>query len=116
MEAILSADNSLNQDEINWAIRNIPNEGASGRKFDHTKDDILGACGFTDKDFELLAAEIRELKEKTEGTRNSNLIETILNYGSERVHTYLIIRGACEMAKKDDDDPMEKLRKLLDKL
>lgn len=40
MEAILSAENNLSQEEIVWAMHNIPNDNTAStpsRKFDHEK-------------------------------------------------------------------------------
>ena len=48
MEVILSANNSLTQEEVSWAIRNIPNQEnsdttdrTSSRIFDHNADDVF---------------------------------------------------------------------------
>lgn len=117
MEAILRADNDLSQEEISWAIQNIPNEGRSGRQYDHSKDNVFEACGYSKEDSTKIREELVKIKEKIDG-RHSQFFEEVINTGSVDLHNFLIIRGLVELIKPDDDDdnPLDKLRKLLDKL
>lgn len=121
MEVILSANNSLTQEEVSWAIRNIPNQEnsdttdrISSRIFDHNADDVFSACGFT-KDYEKIF--IKELKlivdQTTDGTK-SVFIENILNNASADLLDYLIVRGLIEMCVTQD--PLDRLRDILKKL
>lgn len=120
MEAILSAENNLSQEEIAWAICNIPNDNTAStpsRKFDHDKDSVYEACGFTIENSESLKVELNKLNEITEGCRKSQFIETVLTRGSEDLHSYLIVRGIMDLIKENDkDDPLDRLRDLLRKI
>jgi len=120
MEAILSAENNLSQEEIVWAMHNIPNDNTAGtpsRKFDHEKDSVFEACGFTNENSESLNAELNKLNKITEGSRRSQFIETVLTLGSEDLRSYLVVRGLMDLIKENDkDDPLDRLRDLLRKI
>jgi hypothetical protein len=120
MEAILSAENNLSQEEIVWAMHNIPNDNTAStpsRKFDHEKDSVFEACGFTNENSESLKAELNKLNEITEGSRKSQFIETVLTRGSEDLRSYLVVRGLMDLIKDNDkDDPLDRLRDLLRKI
>ena len=117
MEAILSAENNLSQEEISWAIRNIPNEvnnQTTGRTYDHTLDSVFEACGFTQEDNDRLKGEIKSLVNITPGSCKSQFIETVLNNASADLRDYLAIRGLLEIVS--GGDPLDKLRDMLKKL
>ena len=117
MEAILSAENNLSQEEISWAIRNIPNEvnnQTTGRTYDHTLDGVFEACGFTQDDNDRLKNEIKSLVDITPGSCKSQFIETVLNNASADLRDYLAIRGLLEIVS--GGDPLDKLRDMLKKL
>lgn len=124
MEAILSAENNLSQEEIVWAMHNIPNDNTASKpscKFDHDKDSVFEACGFTIENSESLKAELHKLNEITEGSRKSQFVETVLTHGSENLRSYLVVRGLMDLIKdndKDDDkdDLLDRLRDLLRKI
>jgi hypothetical protein len=125
MEVILNANNSLTQEEVSWAIRNIPNQEnsdttdrTSSRKFDHNADDVFLACGFT-KDYEkIFNKELKLIVDQTpdqtpDGTK-SVFIENILNNASADLLDYLIVRGLIEICVTQD--PLDRLRDILKKL
>jgi len=120
MEAIFSAENNLSQEEIAWSICNIPNDNTAStpsRKFDHNKDSVFEACGFTNENSESLKAELHKLNDITEGSRKSQFIETVLTRGSEDLLNYLVVRGLMDLIKDNDkDDPLDRLRDLLRKI
>ena len=118
MNALLSAENDLTNEEIIWAIHNLPDEGTNNYcKFDHSKDDIYEACGYFKKDIAKARDELKNILDSVNG-RNSNYIEVILLKGSPLLLNFLIIRGLLSLASKpnDGDDPLDRLMKLLDKL
>lgn len=123
MEAILSAENNLSQEEIVWAMQNIPNDNTAStpsRKFDHDKDCVFEACGFTNENSESLKAELNKLNDITNrslGSRKSQFVETVLTNGSEDLRSYFVVRGLMDFIKDNDkDDPLDRLRDLLRKI
>ena len=121
MEVILSANNSLTQEEVSWAIRNIPNQEnsdttdrISSRIFDHNADDVFSACGFT-KDYEkIFNKELKLIVDQTPDGTKSVFIENILNNASAGLLDYLIVRGLIEICVTQD--PLDRLRDILKKL
>jgi ribonucleotide reductase beta subunit family protein with ferritin-like domain len=121
MEVILSANNSLTQEEVSWAIRNIPNQEnsdttdrTSSRTFDHDADDVFSACGFTKGYETTLNNELKLINDQTPSSTKSTFIENILNNASADLRDYLIVRGLIEICVTQD--PLDKLRDILKKL
>lgn len=121
MEAILSSDNNLTKEEIDWAITNIPNEGKSARQFNHDiKLDIMEACGYQKSDKMLIKDELSNLVNESNDNNDaclSQLIERIISHGSVDLHNYLIIKSILDITnKKDEENPLDKLLNLLKNL
>lgn len=115
MEVILSAENSLTKEEIDWAIVNIPNETTSTkpvRKFDHSLPNVLEACGFMREEMDDLKNELLKLSKDTD--TKSGLIEKIINCGSHNLRDFLITKAILNMQNKPD--PMDDLMQLLKKI
>lgn len=129
MEALMRADNGLTQDQIHWAIKNIPNDDQATPvnsndttlEFDHSKDSILDACGITSDETKSLFEELKEINNATKGNRKSHLIEDVFKYGSQKLKDYLLIRGiisvidASQEYKSDSSitDRLDELMKFL---
>lgn len=121
MEVILSANNSLTQEEVSWAIRNIPNQEnsdttdrISSRIFDHNADDVFSACGFTKGYEKIFNKELKLIVDQTPDGTKSVFIENILNNASAGLLDYLIVRGLIEICVTQD--PLDRLRDILKKL
>lgn len=109
MEVLLSGDNNLTNEEINWAINNIPNgTGEVDIPFDHSKKKIYDACGITSDDAKDLAAEYNTIKkslndDNAEGICGSMMVERIIQRGSPKLIRGLIVRGILDTEKPDPD-------------
>lgn len=119
MEVLLSGDNNLTKDEINWAISNIPNDGivkpvSSG--YNHNSDNIYDACGFTDDKLETLSEEYKNLRETSPGDKKSLFIEHLMNNASADLINLFVIKGVQHHEQKAHDKMLEDLKALIDKL
>ena len=101
MEAILSGDNNLTKDQINWAISNIPNDDNSkpGLAYNHDADDMFSACGVGQNNSEL-GSEYAQLRMDTPGDKKSEFIEYLEANGSAALIRSLIIRGVYSVEEK----------------
>lgn len=109
MEVLLSTDNTLTQEEIQWAIANIPNESDSPTVYDHDKDNIFEACGIYKTDSEELIREYNHirnvLKEDRDGNvRHSEMVQMLLHCASPKLLRSFVVRGVADYesdGKKD---------------
>jgi hypothetical protein len=121
MEVLLSSENNLSTDEINWAIRNIPNDeqDIAESEFDHEKDDLFEACGISKKEKNQIIEEYisikKHMQENLGSTRNSMLIEAVLKCGSATLIKAFFIRGIMGH-EKGGDDFMKRLKDLFSRL
>jgi len=103
MEVILSGDNNLTKEQINWAIANIPNETTKeGLAFDHDADDLFSACGVPMSNG-TLAEEYAKLRMDTPGDKKSEFIEYLETNGSTALIRSLIIRGVYAVEEKANE-------------
>lgn len=124
MEALFNVNSGLTKEELAWAAENIPNEGNS-TMYDHSKDNLFHACGFSEQDLKGLFEEYVEFKRNEQGTKKSQLVETILTKGSPNLLRKFTIRGILDLedsiskaheeaAKRITAEPeFEKLKDLL---
>lgn len=118
MEALFKADNGLTKEELAWAAENIPNQGSS-IVYDHSKDNLFHACGFSEQDLKGLFQEYIDFKRNEQGTKKSELVETILTKGSPNLIRKFTIRGILDLedsisrAHEQVTPELEKLRDLL---
>ena len=129
MEALLSTDNNLTKDQLNWAIQNIPSEAGETvvsarliRNYDHNSDSMLEACGF-DKDVcRTVGKEYFSIKAACNGDKKSELIQDVLEKSSLDLQAYLAIRGILSLETSEDfeesgsDADIDQLMRLLKKL
>lgn len=125
MEALLSTDNNLTKDQLDWAIKNIPNESGeaqssvSYRQYNHDLDSMMEACGFTNEECRRVGKEYFGLKSSCKGDRKSELIEHVFAQASVDLQAYLLMRGVIsleEAQESDEDSDVSELMKLLKKL
>ena len=125
MEVLLSTDNNLTKDQMDWAIKNIPNESGevqtSGiyRQYNHELDSMMEACGFDTDTCRRVGKEYFGLKASCKGDRKSELIEHVFQNCSVDLQAYLMMRGVIsleETQESDRDDDVSELMKLLKKL
>ena len=103
MEVILSGDNNLTKEQINWAIANIPNETTKeGLAFNHDADDMFAACGVPMSNG-TLAEEYANLRINTPGDKKSEFIEHLEANGSPALIRSLIIRGVYAVEEKANE-------------
>ncbi len=109
MEAILSGDNNLTKDQINWAIANIPNDDNSkpGLGFNHDADDVFTACGLPSSEESSLGSEYARLRVDTPGDKKSEFIEYLEANASPQLIRSLIIRGVYTIEEKANDKKAE---------
>lgn len=125
MEALLSTDNNLTKDQLDWAIKNIPNESGeaqssvSYRQYNHDLDSMMEACGFTNEECKRVGKEYFGLKGSCKGDRKSELIQHVFTNSSLDLQAYLMMRGIIsleEAQESDGDDNIKQLMELLKKL
>lgn len=120
MEALLSSDNNLSKDEINWAIANIPNDGATAKPndtaYNHDADNIWDACGYSDDKLVALSKEYVKLREDSPGDKKSMFIEYFMQNASRDIINLFIIKGIQHHEQKAHDKMFEDLKALIDKL
>ena len=120
MEVILSGDNTLTQQEISWAIANIPNETTKEcLPFNHDADDMFTACGLGDDTDSCLGLEYAKLRKDAPGDKKSQFIEYLEANASPQMMRSLLIRGVQsveEKAEKMVDDMSDEMKQLLDLL
>lgn len=119
MEILLSADNSLTKEEIDWAIDNIPgNSVKSNTKnvYDHTQENIFTACGINinSNNASSLFAEYDKLREEA-GDKKSHIIETVIKNGSEDLIKSFVIRGILDY-ESEKGKVFKDIKAILDKL
>jgi len=104
MEVLLSGDNNLTKDQINWAISNIPNDDNSkpGLAYNHDVDDMFGACGVGQNNSQL-GSEYAQLRMDTPGDKKSEFIEYLEANGSAALIRSLLIRGVYSVEEKVDE-------------
>lgn len=115
MEVLLSGDNDLTQEEINWAISNIPNSVDDPNVYDHDKDSVFEACGIFKSDSETLINEYNLIKKtlKEDGrdhnVRHSEMVQMLLHCASPKLLRSFVVRGVA-------DYETDKKKELLDGL
>lgn len=115
MEVLLSGDNNLTKEQIQWAITNIPEDGKSFT-YDHTQEDVWAACGIDKEMNSRLIDEYRTIKNGVEGTKKSQLIEDFFTKASPDLQRSFLIRAICEFENEIQREMLEKLQKLIDKM
>lgn len=109
MEVLMSADNGLSASEINWAIKNIPNETINGEitsdlPYEHEKKDMFEACGITGGN-KPLSKEYTKLRETCPSDRKSALVEHVEKNASPALLRSFLIRGIFSVEKgKEEED------------
>lgn len=124
MEVILSGDNTLTQQQISWAIANIPNDENARQclPFNHDADDMFTACGLSESIDDCLGKEYAKLRAAAPGDRKSQFIEYLEANASPQMMRSLLIRGVQSVEDKaekmvgDMSDEMKQLLDLLKKL
>ena len=125
MEVLLSTDNNLTKDQLNWAIQNIPNENGEVqtngiyRQYNHDLDSMLEACGFNPDNCKKLSKEYFSIKGACKGDKKSELIQDVFEKSSVDLQAYLMMRGVIsleEAQESDGDDNIKQLMELLKKL
>ena len=109
MEAILSGDNNLTKDQINWAIANIPNDDNSkpGLGFNHDADDMFTACGLPSSEESSLGSEYARLRVDTPGDKKSEFIEYLEAKASPALIRSLLVRGVYTIEEKANEKKAE---------
>jgi len=104
MQVLLSGDNNLTKDEINWAIANIPNDDNSkqGLAFNHDADDMFTACGVSMTN-STLGEEYAKLRMNCPGDKKSEFIEYLEANGSVALIRSLIIRGVYSVEQRAEE-------------
>jgi len=116
MEALLSPNNNLTQEDIAWASANIPNETINEPLvFNHDEGSIFDACGMDSESCKRIKKEYDQLRSAQEFDKKSQVIEYIINNGSNKVLRYIMIRGIIAV-ETDKEEMYDQLKKLLDKL
>lgn len=116
MEALLSPNNNLTQEDIAWASANIPNETINEPLvFNHEQGSIFEACGMGPEVCKEIKKEYDQLRNAKEFDKKSQVIEHIINNGSNKMLTYVMIRGIIAV-ETDKEEMLDQLKKLLDKL
>lgn len=119
MEVLLSGDNNLTNEEINWAINNIPNgTGEVHVPFDHSKEKIYDACGITPDDAKDLSTEYNTIKmslakDCSDGISGSMMVERIIQRGSPKLIRGLIVRGILDFEKPDPENIAKVVAKIM---
>jgi hypothetical protein len=108
MEVLMSADNGLSASEINWAIKNIPNETINGEitsdlPYEHEKKDMFEACGITGGN-KPLSKEYTKLRETCPSDRKSALVEHVEKNASPALLRSFLIRGIFSVEKGKEED------------
>ena len=119
MEVILSGDNTLTQQQISWAIANIPNDDNARQclPFNHDADDMFSACGLGEDTDTCLGGEYAKLRVAAPGDKKSQFIEYLEANASPQMMRSLLIRGVQsveEKAEKMVDDMSDEMKQLLD--
>jgi len=116
MEAILSGDNNLTKEEIDWAISNIPNGVTPlNSDYNHELSDMGDACGITDEVHKAVKKEYIAIRDLA-GEKGSHIIEALEKSGSKLLLRSLMIRGMMEIEQDSTKKMLDQLTKLLDKL
>lgn len=116
MEVLMSADNNLSQDEINWAIQNIPNDSDNPDVYDHDRDSIFEACGIFKEDSESLIGEYNTIKKIVAGDRDGNvrhseMVQMLLHCASPKLLRSFVVRGVADYENDKKKDVLEALMK-----
>ena len=108
MEVILSGDNNLTKEQINWAIANIPNDDNSKEPlaFNHNEDDMFSACGVSMTN-STLGEEYAKLRIDCPGDKKSEFIEYLEANGSAALIRSLIIRGVYSVEQRAEEKKEE---------
>lgn len=115
MEVLLSGDNNLTKEQIQWAIHNIPETGET-MTFDHSQDDVWRACGLSKEQNSEIIQEYMKIKEDVQGDKKSQLIEDFMTKASPKLVRSFIIRAVCEYEDELRNEMMKKLQSIIDKL
>jgi hypothetical protein len=117
MEVLLSGDNDLTKDEIQWAIQNIPNETISKSVvYNHDAESVFDACGISDDLAEKLGEEYKTIRENVDGSKKSMLIEAFMNNASPELVKSFIIRALMDYEQQHIQKAIDKLKDMIDKL
>jgi hypothetical protein len=139
MEVLMRAENGLSNEEISWAIRNIPDEDAPGVVpgdpvvYNHEHNNIFDACGISDEVADRIQEEYREIRLSSPKGSKSMIIQALINNGSPDLIRSLVIRGVrsieIQRSMRESESDMDivrgaigmsiskdKLAKLLDQL
>lgn len=116
MEVLMSVDNNLTQEEINWAINNIPSDSENPTVYDHDRDSIFEACGIFKADSESLINEYNAikniLKENRDGNvRHSEMVQMLLHCASPKLLRSFVVRGVVDYESDKKKDMLEALMK-----
>jgi len=122
MEVLLSTDNNLTKEQLDWAISNIPNESAEVkssvfyRQYDHSLDGMMEACGFNTDDCKRVGKEYFAIKKACNGDKKSELMEDVFTKSSLDLQAYLIMRGVIALEEAQEEDAPDDIKQLMDLL
>lgn len=117
LEALLSSDNNLTNDEINWAIENLPDDAPPPVAYDHARDNIFEACGIFQQDSEELRKEYYKIRESigtSNSVRHSEIVQTLIQCGSPKLVRSFIVRGVADYESDKKQDLFNFLRKMFE--
>lgn len=107
MEVIFKAENGLSNEDISWAVKNIPEDDAPGVVpgdlvvYNHDHSNIFDACGISDEVADRIQQEYKDLRlENSTKSCKSMLIQSIMNKGSNDLIRSLVIRGVASVELK----------------
>jgi hypothetical protein len=116
MEVLLTTNNKLSKSDIDWAIANIPNETIKEPlPFDHNQPKVFEACGLPNSMCSTVMDEYRKIKSRDDIEKKSQIIEAIMNTGSDALIRSFVVRGVMEY-EEGKESALEGLKKFLDKL
>lgn len=117
MEVLLTTENKLSKSDIDWAIANIPdNTVHEPVPFDHNKKSVFEACGLPESLNSKVMEEYQKIKNDDAIDKKSQIIEAIVNTGSQALIRSFVIRGVMEFEETTEKSALQALKKLLDKM
>lgn len=116
IQALFNAQNDLTNEDIQWAIQNIPNEGTEPMVFNHDESSLFAACGMDVETVAKSHAEYLRIRESTEENKKSYIIEEMLKRASPQLMRSLLICGVVEYESrfKMKDEVFNQLKKFFD--
>lgn len=115
MEVLLSGNNDLTQEEINWAIKNIPNEDEETKyiNYDHNHKNLVEAAMVCTERESVEYKKLRSqfFKNPAEDITKSKLVEFIELNASPILIRMLLIEGICNIEDKKASSALDELEK-----